>query len=193
VHDMVCEPNLPLRSDAQLVEHAQAVFSHFHGEHAAGWRMACWFSGSTCGVSALHGIDFQALADVAGRHGVRIRHLRPWWSRVLAHVCRQLPSLHGAPTAWLMIVEGRFVNAVCLRHGRLFAIRPHWLEDAGPARLTRLGAQLDASAVHGAAPPVLLAAGHGLDDGPVTAIQVLGRLDETEPSAHWLLPPRGRT
>jgi hypothetical protein len=192
VHDLVCAPDLPMRSDEQLLGHARAVFRHFHGDPAAAWRMACWFSGRSCGVSALHGIDFEALKAGAGRHGVRLRRVQPWWSRVLAHAEHRIRALRRTPSAWLLVVEGRFVTALWLCHGQLRAIRSHWLGEAGPFRLARLGAQLQALSADGPAAAVLLAAGHGLDGEAASDIQVLGHLEESEPAVQWMLPPRGR-
>jgi hypothetical protein len=185
VHDLVCDPGLPLASDAQLLDHGRAVFEHYHGEAAAHWRLAGWASGAQCGVSALHGADFAQLMAFAQLHGVRIRAMQPWWARVLALVHRRLPALRTTPVAWLIIVEAGFANALCLKQGQCAAVRAQWLDRPAAPSLAAFAAQLLASA--GCADAVLLAMGYGLASGSVAGVEVLGRLDEVGPSPAWLL------
>jgi hypothetical protein len=185
VHDLVCDPGLPLASDAQLLDHGRAVFAHYHGEAAAHWRLAGWTSGKQSGVSALHGADFAQLLAIAQRHGVRIVAMQPWWARVLALAQRRLPALRTTPVAWLIIVETGFANALCLKQGQCTAVRAQWLDSAAAPALAAFAAQLSAAA--GCADAVVLATGYGLASGSVAGVEVLGRLDEVGPSSAWLL------
>jgi hypothetical protein len=189
VHDLVCDPSLPLYSDAQLLEHGRAVFEHYHGEAAARWRLACWTSGAQCGVSALHGADFAQLLASAQRHGVRIGAMQPWWARVLALVQRRLPALRSTPEAWLILVESGFANALCLKQGRCTGVRAEWLDRPDPPSLAAFAARLPAA---GRAEAPVLALGHGLASGPVAGVELLGRLDEAGPSPHWLVAREAR-
>jgi hypothetical protein len=185
VHDLVCEPDLPLVSDKQLLEHARAVFVHYHGEEAALWRMACWSAGPHCGVSALHGADFGELLAMALRHEVRILAMRPWWARVLALTLRRLPALRTMPRAWLMIAEGRFVTALRLEQGHCAQLHTRWLDDASPQALADFAAWLPDGAAKVSAEPVRLAAGYGLAPGIAPGVEVLGQLDATAPPCVW--------
>lgn len=190
VHDIVCDPALPLRSDAQLIEHARAVFTHYHGEAATTWPMACWFSGPHFGVSALHGCDVAALQASAAGHGVRIRRMQPWWSRILGLTLHRLQALDRTPQAWLIALETGFASALCLRQGRLADIRTQWLPGSGAQALETLAAQLLATDGDGSERPVVLATGFGLASSDAAGVEVLGRLDEPGPSGHWLLRQR---
>jgi hypothetical protein len=185
VHDLVCDPGLPVASDKQLLEHGRAVFEHYHGEVAAHWQLACWSSSSQCGVSALHGANFAELLATAQRHGVLIGGMQPWWARVLRLVLRRLPALRTTPLAWLLIVEAGFANALCLKHGECAAVCVVWLDSPSPPALASFAAQLPAR--DGGAEAVILAMGFGLASGPVAGVEVLGRLDESVPSPAWLL------
>jgi hypothetical protein len=185
VHDLVCDPALPLASDAQLLDHGRAVFAHYHGEVAAGWQLACWTSGSQCGVSALHGANFAELLAIAQRHRVQIRVMLPWWSRVLALVLRRLPALRTTPVAWLIISEAGFAHALCLKQGQCAAVRAQWLDGPTLHALGQFAAQL--LAAQQADEPVLLAMGYGMTSGSAAGVELLDRLDEVAPPSAWLL------
>lgn len=185
VHDLVCDPSLPLASDAQLLDHGRAVFAHYHGEAATLWQLACWTSGSQCGVSALHGANFAELRAIAQRHRVKIRVMLPWWARVLALVLRRLPALRNTPVAWLIIAEAGYAHALCLKQGECAAVRAQWLGSPTPLALGQFAAQLVVAKSTDA--PVVLAMGYGMTSGSVTGVELLGRLDEVAPPSAWLL------
>jgi hypothetical protein len=192
VHDLVCEPGLPLASDAQLLQHAQAVFKHYHGDGAMAWRLAGWNSGSRCGVSALHGADFAQLLHSAHRHGVVVRAMQPWWARALALVHRRLPSLRSTAAAWLLIVEGGFVKALSLHRGECVAVRAQWLDAGAGQGLQDFAAQLLDAGRTQAEVPVRLALGYGLAGGAAAGVELLGPIDGSAPSADWLIERKTR-
>lgn len=214
VHELVCDPALPLAGDAALVEHARAVFAHYHGEPSLAWRLAPWAAKGQQGVSALHGIDLPALLTVAREHGVRVRSLRPWWVWVLRLALQRLPALRSHPHVHLLVVEGRHVGALRLHRGAVTALQSLWLHEATALSLAQLanelrsstatdsdGAAAPCSEAATAGPPMAMAlsspvltpiyaVGHGLRNpaGAAAGIEALSALDASTPPTDWLQP-----
>ncbi|MGS0758082.1 hypothetical protein ACVBEH_27390, partial [Roseateles sp. GG27B] len=106
LHELVCEPGLPLDSEADLQAYARQQFSHYFGAAAKAWPLATWRVGSAtdperCGASAWHGAEGAALAATAAEHQLLLRRVQPAWAPVLQRLAAQEPQWLSAPTAAL--------------------------------------------------------------------------------------------
>ncbi len=203
VHELVCDPALPLAGDAALVAHARAVFAHYHGAPSFGWHLAPWSARGQQGVSALHGVDLGQLLAVSRAHGVRVRGLRPWWVRVLSLALQRVSTLRSHPRVWLLVVEGRHVGALRLHRGAVTELQSLWLGQARPQPLAQLANTLRSdpadAAASGTSGPIVepasatpvFAVGFGLDSGAVAGIECLCDLAAAAPAANWLLTVGG--
>lgn len=188
VHEMVCDPSLPLSSDTALLEHARAALVHYHGDVALRWPLAAWSARGQQGVSALHRVDVEQLVQQARAGGVRLRFVRPWWVRVLVLALRRAPQLRSHPCIWLLIIEGRFVSALRLHHGALVELRSHWLLAATPAQVQAFVGSLHEGAAERPHRASVCALGYGLAAGDLGAVETLAPLTTPAPAAQWLLP-----
>lgn len=179
LHELVCDPELPLRDDLAVLAWAQPQLQHYHGEAASAWALAAWQQGRHRGVSALHGVALQALKLSASRHGVRLSGVRPWWSLVLPLALRRHAVLRGAQ-ARLLVVEGRGVAALDLRRGQLTGLALRRLDDATPQALA------DWKAEQPGAADVTVAVGYGLAPGAISGLHAGEGLDAAAPAADWL-------
>ncbi|MBY0236536.1 MAG: hypothetical protein K2W93_16270 [Burkholderiaceae bacterium] len=203
LHELVCEPGLPLAQEADLQAYGRQQFSHYFGAAAKQWPLASWRLGTLpthgaeqgseqCGLSALHGLDWPALRLTFEANAVQLRQVQPAWAPVLSHVLASEPVWAAAPQAGLAWVEGQVLTWLQLRAGRVQALRQLRLPEASVAALYETLAELRS----GFAGPVL-ALGFGLsaepsqtDAGASEGVRLLGRLTGTAPQAEWFAPPR---
>jgi len=203
LHELVCEPGLPLAQEADLQAYGRQQFSHYFGAAAKQWPLASWRLGALpadgaeqsaeqCGLSALHGLDWPALRLTFEANAVQLRQVQPAWAPVLAHVLATEPVWAAASQAGLAWVEGQVLTWLQLRAGRVQALRQLRLSEATVAALHETLAELRS----GFAGPVL-ALGFGLsaepgqtDAGASEGLRLLGRLTGTAPQAEWFAPPR---
>ncbi len=203
LHELVCEPGLPLAQETDLQAYGRQQFSHYFGAAAKQWPLASWRldalsahgaeqRAEQCGLSALHGLDWPALRLIFEANEVQLRQVQPAWAPVLAHVLASEPVWAAAPQAGLAWVEGQVLTWLQLRAGRVQALRQLRLPETTVAALHETLAELRS----GFAGPVL-ALGFGLsaepgqaDAGASEGVRLLGRLTGTAPQAEWFAPPR---
>lgn len=192
VHELVCDPALPLATDTALVALARSAFTQRYGDAALAWALMPWSTQGQQGVSAIHGVDLGRLALVARQHRVRLNALKPRWVRVLALTLDRLPALRAIPQAWLVIVEGPVVNALRLHRGSLseVEVRSETLANARPAALAAFSSRLRDATPGGFAEAPVFAMGHGLARGATVGVTSLGRLDGRAPPIDWMFPPK---
>lgn len=121
LHELVCDPALPLRDDAAALAWARPLLQHYHGEAAAGWPLAAWRQGRQRGVSALHGLGLQPLQACAASAHVRLLGISPWWSLQLQQALARHRALRAAQ-ARLVVEEGGLLALLDLRRGRLVGL-----------------------------------------------------------------------
>lgn len=124
LHELVCEPGLPLADDAALHTYARQQFAHYFGAPAQRWPLATWTAGNQRGASALHGLDWAALSAAAEAGGVLLKRVRPAWAAALHTLAAEEPVWRTSPLATLAWVEGVVLtlvqpNAGTLRQQRL--------------------------------------------------------------------------
>ena len=112
LHELVCEPGLPLAGDAALHAYARQQFAHYFGAVAQRWPLATWTAGDQRGASALHGLDWAALSATAEAGGVRLTRVRPAWAAALHTLAAKEPVWRTAPQATLAWVEGVVLTLV---------------------------------------------------------------------------------
>lgn len=185
VVDVLVDAALPLADDAALLAYVRPLLQHYHGDAAAPWPLAAWQAGEARGVSALHGLDLDALRHSARRHGVHLAALQPWWARALRLALAQAstprqPSLVRAPEAQLCVVEGRLVTRLDLRRGELVGLQQRRLAQASTRALRDWLADEPVA--------VQRCLGYGLDDdagdAPI-ARHARDALDGARPGAQW--------
>lgn len=157
-----------------------------HGHVAAAWALATWKTDAARGVCALAGIDLGALNREAGRHGVRVQSVVPWWYHAFLAAKRCVNALNHAEHGQVCVVEGAQVAWVRTVWGLLADVQQRPLESASIGALN--AALTDAAAQAPGPTPVVL--GQGLTDGACTRglnALVLGRLDGDQPPL-WLRP-----
>ncbi len=118
LHELVCDPTLPLADDAAVLAWARPLLQHYHGDPALAWPLAAWAQGRRRGVSVLHGVPLGGLLAAAAASRVRLLSLRPWWSLCLAQALQRHPALRG-PQALLLLVEGPRLAVLGLAQGQL--------------------------------------------------------------------------
>lgn len=211
LHELVCEPGLPLDSEADLQAYARQQFSHYFGAAAKAWPLATWrvgapagtnsgTAGERCGTSAWHGPEGAALAATAAEHQLLLRRVQPAWAAVLQRLAAQEPQWLSAPTAALAWVEGQVLTWLQLQDGQLQALRQLRLPAATPAALNETLLELLDSPAAGATQRSVLVLGYGLSAGqlPLQAlgsnaplIRVLAALDGGAPQPAWFTPADG--
>jgi len=173
LHELVCEPGLPLDDEAALQSYARQLFSHYFGAAAQRWPLAGWRAGARRGATALHGLDWAALQQAADEADVDLRSARPAWAPLLQRLAREQAT---AALAW---VEGSLLSWVVLKAGEVAAVRQQRLAEPTFAALAGTLSELRAAD----AVDAVTAAGYGLsgEASMPAQVQVLGRLDATQP------------
>ncbi|MDY0748832.1 hypothetical protein SNE35_30315 [Paucibacter sp. R3-3] len=173
LHELVCEPGLPLDDEAALQTYARQLFSHYFGAAAQRWPLAGWRAGSRRGAAALHGLDWAALQQATDEADVDLRSARPAWAPLLQRLAREQAT---AALAW---VEGSLLSWVVLKAGDVAAVRQQRLVEPTLAALAETLNELRAAD----AVDAVTAAGYGLtgEASMPAQMQVLGRLDATQP------------
>jgi hypothetical protein len=131
LHELVCEPGLPLEDLDAVRGYAQQQFAHYFGAQAQRFAIAPWLIGGAAGASALHGLDLAVLQQQAAAAGVRIAAVRPAWAAWLA----SQPASVRAGTGSLVWLEAGLATVLQLERGHLTAVQPRRVEslaDLGP-------------------------------------------------------------
>ena len=84
LHELVCEPGLPLADLDAVQGYAQQQFAHYFGGAAQRFAMAPWQLDEAAGASALHGLDLAALRAQGLTARVSLAAVRPAWAAWLA-------------------------------------------------------------------------------------------------------------
>ncbi|CAN5146347.1 hypothetical protein BH11PSE10_BH11PSE10_07420 [soil metagenome] len=187
LHELVCEPGLPLTGEPALQAYARQLFGHYFGALAQRWPLATWDAADQRGATALHALDWAALTQAADQADVSLRRVRPAWAPLLQKLAVEEADWLRAPTAALAWVEGQVLTWIVLKDGRVVQLRQLRLPTATQAALGEALAEL--REVAGAA---VLAIGYGLDAGatPVwPGVRVLSRLDGAAPELAWFAAP----
>ncbi len=194
LHELVCEPGLPLGDEAQLQAYARQLFGHYFGAPAKSWPLATWRLAAAapwaeqCGAVALHGAAAASLQEVAAAHQLHLLRVQPAWAPVLRRLATEQPEWCQAPKAALAWVEGQVLTWLQLQDGRLQSLRQLRLAEATVAALGETLAELSATDAPGAAQlSSVLVCGYGLAAGSPApswpGLRVLGRLDGKVPEA----------
>ena len=200
LHELVCEPGLPLDSEAALQAYARQQFSHYFGAAAMAWPLATWRVGSVtgserCGASALHGPDGAALAATAAAHQLLLRRVQPAWAPVLQRLAALEPQWLNEAAAALAWVEGQVLTWLLLQNGQLHTLRQLRLSTATPAALSETLLELLGSQTAGAQQVLVL--GYGLAAGELAVaarghnaatIRLLAPLTGSAPEPAWFMP-----
>ena len=185
LHELVCEPGLPLDSEPALQAYARQLFGHYFGAPAQRWSLATWQAADQKGATALHGLDWPALAQAADAAAVHVRRVQPAWAPLLQRLAVEEPDWLRAPTAALAWVEGQILTWLVLEGGQLRRLRQLRLPTATQVALGEALAELREGAS-------VLVLGYGLDAGatPVwPGVRVLSRLDGVAPELDWFALP----
>lgn len=197
LHELVCEPGLPLQDETALQAYARQLFGHYFGAAAKSWPLATWRVGTgaeQCGASALHGAAGVALQAAADQFDVSLRSVQPAWAPLLQRLAPQQPGWLSAPTAALAWVEGQVLTWLLLQDGRPQVLRQLRLAAPTQAALAETLRELCAPGEAGHQAKVLVA-GYGLDAGTLLessswpGLQVLNRLDARRPEPAWFDVP----
>jgi len=119
LHELVCEPGLPLADLDAVQAYAQQQFAHYFGAAAQRFAIAPWQLGEVAGASALHGLDLAALRVQADAAGVRLHAVRPAWAAWLA----SLPAATRAGTGRAVWHEGDVAVLIQLDRGRVTGLQ----------------------------------------------------------------------
>jgi hypothetical protein len=179
MHELACEPDLPVADDPAALEWARGVLQHYHGARAMAWPLASWTDRGRRGVSALHGLDLASIQSTAQSAGVVLRGVRPWWSCVLGQALRRDATLRQGALRFL-VVEAQVVLVISLVSGAVDGLVLRRLDAAHPSELQR--SLSDGPACR------TVAVGYGLDACALQGIECLSPLDALHPSPEWLGP-----
>lgn len=185
LHELVCEPGLPLNDEPARQAYARQMFGHYFGAAAQRWPLATWAAADQQGASALHGIDWPALAQAAAAANVHLRRVQPAWAPLLQRLMVDEPDWARAPAAALAWVEGPVLTWLVLRDGQVQVLRQLRLPTATQAALGEVLAELRTG-------ESVLVLGYGLDGGASMAwpgLRVLHRLDGASPDMAWFAAP----
>lgn len=200
LHELVCQPGLPLDDEAALLGYARQQFGQYFGAAAKPWSLASWRLeaepqaglGEQCGAIALHGSAAQGWREVAAEHGVRLAQVQPAWALALQRLAQEEPEWRSAEQAALAWLEGQVLTWLTLSSGRLASLRQLRLREATPEALAELLQELlqaqpglPAAQVH-VMGYGLQGTGTALNLGP--ALRLHGRLDATAPDLAQLEP-----
>ncbi|PTT88678.1 hypothetical protein DBR42_09320 [Pelomonas sp. HMWF004] len=136
LHELACEPGLPLADLEAVQAYAQQQFAHYFGAASQRFAIAPWRLGdpACAGASALHGLDLDALRSQAAAAGVRVLAVRPAWAQWLA----ALPAATRAGSGRAVWREGDVAVVVTLDRGRVVGLQSRRitaLADLGEAPL----------------------------------------------------------
>lgn len=187
LHELVCEPGLPLGEEEELQAYGRQQFAHYFGATARSWPLASWRSAEAgLGLSALHGLDWAALRFFFDQQALLLRRARPVWAPLLHKLLLDEPEWARAERAGLAWVEGQVLTWLQLVGGRLQGLRQLRLAEATrPALLevlTELKTELSG--------PVLVQ-GFGLDAASTAlpagaaALRFLSDLSAVAPQGEW--------
>ncbi|MFN0183359.1 MAG: hypothetical protein ACKVQR_06010 [Aquabacterium sp.] len=138
-YSLLCtDDRLPLRRPREVQDWARAQFLHVHGAAASTWPVTSWGHAPCFAASALHGIDLGALQQLAVRHRVQVRRLRPWWPQALAQARRHDPDWTTRPGTALVAAEGEWVTWLSCLRGRPNALEQRRLAQPTLAALLEL-------------------------------------------------------
>ena len=185
LHELVCEPGLPLHDEPARQAYARQMFGHYFGAAAQRWPLATWVAVNQQGASALHGLDWPALAQAAAAADVHLRRVQPAWAPLLKRLMVDEPDWARAPAAALAWVEGQVLTWLVLQDGQVQALRQLRLPTATQAALGEALVELRSA-------ESVLVLGYGLDSATTPAwpgVRVLHRLDATAPDIAWFSAP----
>jgi hypothetical protein len=179
LHELVCDPALPLHDDRAVLGWARALLAQYHGEAANAWHMAAWRQGQSRGVSVLHGVALESLVSTAAKHGVRLASVRPWWSQALRLALHRRAAMK-VGSCRLLVLEGARITVIELEAGVVTALTLRWLDAAHPDALELW--------VQDQAARATLAVGYGLAPrvGEASGVELLSPLDAYAPAGIWL-------
>ncbi|MCZ8074964.1 MAG: hypothetical protein O9341_12620 [Paucibacter sp.] len=201
LHELVCQPGLPLDDEAALLAYARQQFGQYFGAAAKPWSLAGWRLeaepqaglGEQCGAIALHGSAAQGWREVAAEHGVRLTQVQPAWALALQRLAQDEPEWRSAEHAALAWLEGQVLTWLTLTSGHLAGLRQLRLREATPEALAELLQELLQEAQPGLPAAQVHVMGYGLQGagtalnlGP--ALRLHGRLDATAPDLAQLEP-----
>jgi len=185
LHELVCEPGLPLDNEPARQAYARQMFGHYFGAAAQRWPLATWVAADQQGATALHGLDWPALAQAAAAANVQVRRVQPAWAPLLQRLMVAEPDWARAPAAALAWVEGQVLTWLVLQDGQVQRLRQLRLSTATQAALGEVLAELRTD-------ESVLVLGYGLDSAatPVwPGARVLHRLDGTSADLAWFTAP----
>jgi hypothetical protein len=142
LHELVCEPGLPLADLNAVQSYGQQQFAHYFGATAQRFAIAPWRLGEAAGASALHGLDLAALNAQADAAQVRLHAVRPAWAAWLA----SLPAATRAGTGRAVWHEAEVAVVIQLDRGQVTGLqsrRIHALADLGSDAPLALGTPAD--------------------------------------------------
>ncbi|MBB4842744.1 hypothetical protein HNP55_001259 [Paucibacter oligotrophus] len=187
LHELICEPGLPLGEEEELQAYGHQQFAHYFGAAARNWPLASWRADKAgLGLSALHGLDWAGLQYLFEQQALLPRRVRPAWAPLLHQLLQDEPEWARAPRAGLAWVEGQVLTWLQLEQGRLQGLRQLRLAAATrPALLEALGelkAELQVP---------LLVQGFGLDaagaalPAAAASLRFLSDLSGVAPQGDW--------
>lgn len=199
LHELVCEPGLPLQDEAALQAYGRQQFGHYFGAAAKSWPVATWrvaLADKTeqCGASALHGAAGLALQATAAEFEVSLRRVQPAWSTVLQGLAARHAEWFETPKAVLAWVEGRVLTWLQLQDGRPVVLRQLRLAAPTQAALAETLREQCAPGEAAHLASKIWLGGYGLDTGTLLeamawpGLQLLGRLDGRGPQLGSLEP-----
>jgi len=187
LHELVCEPGLPLGEEEALQAYGCQQFAHYFGALARAWPLASWRSGTAgLGLSALHGLDWAALRLLFDQEAVLLRRVRPAWAPLMQQLLLKEPEWARAERAGLAWVEGQVLTCLRLEGGCLHSLRQVRLESATRLALLELLPELQAEL-----PGPLLVQGFGLEARGVAlpaaaaSLRFLSDLTALAPQGDW--------
>ena len=138
LHELVCEPGLPLADLDAVQAYAQQQFAHYFGGAAQRFAIAPWQLGDAAGASALHGLDLAALRAQGQAARVRLAAVRPAWAAWLA----SLPAATRSGSGRAVWHEGDVAVVIQLDRGRVTGLQSRRigvLADLGAEPLLAIG------------------------------------------------------
>ncbi|MCV2370562.1 PilN domain-containing protein [Roseateles oligotrophus] len=199
LHELVCEPGLPLQDEGALQAYARQLFGHYFGAAAKSWAIATWRvngggESEQCGASALHGAAGAALQASARQFDVSLRRVQPAWAPLLRRLAEQQSDWFHAPKAALAWVDGQVLTWLLLQDGRPQSLRQLRLAAPTQAALADTLRELCAAG-EPAHQAKIWVGGYGLDAGSLLAslgwpgLKAAGRLDGRGPELAWFDVP----
>lgn len=187
IHSLVVDSTLRLHDAASVRRYACQQFTHYHGPQAAGWPLALWNEGNSCGACALHGVDLEALRLVATAHDVTLAALSPVWAAGLPRLAARHPGFTGAGRHGLLLVEGCAATWLVVEDGAVVMLRQRWLDAARDDAIQRLLGSLSQDAPTLSEPPIVAGWDVDVPNGlPADIAVVFGELGGPRALADWV-------